>query len=351
MPVSKQISVELDPSITELDDINPTRIDQVGLPASGIPVLFMKSIDVSKAVNPAGGIDEKPDIDGAESILQLLAGLIQSEAAEMKIGSWDEAYDIQLLSEIASLVRCFRDREMWGDEDDGTVQKAQDDFAKEVYEVFIKAHRKFSSADRKSLAAQGHALPDGSYPIPDADALRRAAILARSGHGDVAAAKRLIAKRAKELGVGNPLAGEAAKSVPTQMDGYGPGATEDPKTSAEDPETADGEDEPTAGDPNGETVVSKAQQDVLKAVITEAIAPVWTAIESIQGDMAKVLNTAIPGGPAITAPPAARAVRTRDELLSKAARAERLADTVREPDLVNFYKAEAVQARLDAAAL
>lgn len=68
-----------------------------------------------------------------------------------------------------------------------------------------KKSRKFPARRRRQLASSGHALPDGSYPIPDADALRRAAILARSGHGNVSAARRLIARRAKELGVPNPL--------------------------------------------------------------------------------------------------------------------------------------------------
>ncbi len=54
---------------------------------------------------------------------------------------------------------------------------------------------------RHALAAKGQALQDGSYPIPDKSHLRAAAILAASGHGNVAAAKRLIRKRARELGV------------------------------------------------------------------------------------------------------------------------------------------------------
>lgn len=73
------------------------------------------------------------------------------------------------------------------------------------YEILGKDHREFTTDRRKDLAGQGNALPDGSYPIPDKDALRRAAILARSGHGNAAAARRLIARRAKELGVANPL--------------------------------------------------------------------------------------------------------------------------------------------------
>jgi hypothetical protein len=76
--------------------------------------------------------------------------------------------------------------------------------------------RDFSAEDRKSLAAQGKALPDGSYPMPDADAVRRAGILARSGHGDVAGASRLIAKRAKQLGIANPMAGSASKAEEEQ---------------------------------------------------------------------------------------------------------------------------------------
>lgn len=96
-----------------------------------------------------------------------------------------------------------------------------DDVSEDVYKaisddeaaVLGKDHREFSAEERRHQAAQGNSLPDGSYPIPDTDALRRAAILARSGHGNAAAARRLIARRARELGVGNPLEGENSKEV------------------------------------------------------------------------------------------------------------------------------------------
>jgi len=65
--------------------------------------------------------------------------------------------------------------------------------------------RKFTTAQRRKAASAGHALDDGSYPIENAGDLDNAAHLARSGHGNVAGAKRLIARRAKELGVSNPL--------------------------------------------------------------------------------------------------------------------------------------------------
>lgn len=71
----------------------------------------------------------------------------------------------------------------------------------------MRIQKKFHSAkNRRSLAAQGKALPNESYPIADAEDLKNAATLARSGHGDVGAAKRLIARRAKQLGTKNPLA-------------------------------------------------------------------------------------------------------------------------------------------------
>jgi hypothetical protein len=69
--------------------------------------------------------------------------------------------------------------------------------------------RDVSATERRHAADEGHAVTndDGhiSYPIENAGDLENAARLARSGHGDVAAARKLIARRARELGVANPL--------------------------------------------------------------------------------------------------------------------------------------------------
>lgn len=60
--------------------------------------------------------------------------------------------------------------------------------------------RDFSDKRRSKLASKGDALSDGSFPIPDKDALRRARMsIGRSK--DPAAARALIDRRAKELGV------------------------------------------------------------------------------------------------------------------------------------------------------
>ena len=66
--------------------------------------------------------------------------------------------------------------------------------------------RNVNTAERRSLASEGNALSDGSYPIANAGDLHNAAHLARTGHGNAEAAKKLVARRAKELGVANPLA-------------------------------------------------------------------------------------------------------------------------------------------------
>jgi hypothetical protein len=85
--------------------------------------------------------------------------------------------------------------------------------------------RDVSTAERRSLASEGNALPDGSYPINSTGDLHNAAHLARTGHGDAAAARRLIARRARELGVANPLdEGDSANKSDTN--GGGGNATE-----------------------------------------------------------------------------------------------------------------------------
>jgi len=65
--------------------------------------------------------------------------------------------------------------------------------------------RDIDTATRRRLAAEGHALPNLSYPIENEGDLQNAARLARSGHGDVAAATRLIGREARRLGVPNPM--------------------------------------------------------------------------------------------------------------------------------------------------
>ena len=87
------------------------------------------------------------------------------------------------------------------------VSRHQDEVAlKAVMDAEAPVYKRdIDTATRRRLAADGKALPNLSYPIENSGDLGNAATLARSGHGDVAAARRLIARRARELGVANPL--------------------------------------------------------------------------------------------------------------------------------------------------
>lgn len=156
-----------------------------------------------------------------------------------------------------------------------------------------KAHREFHQDERKRLAAKGHALPDGSYPIPDADALERAAILARSGHGDVAAAKRLIAKRAKELGVPNPLRAKAQKDI-AEMDEL--------EKAAEEAVTETTEAEPAEKAAEAEVAPALTEekvQELIKAALEADRSAAEKTIESLKSELEVLKATPIPGGPSL----------------------------------------------------
>lgn len=74
-----------------------------------------------------------------------------------------------------------------------------------------------SQAERDKAHTDNNSLPDKSYPINNKKQLKSAAILASSGHGDVKAAKALIRRRAKDLGVDVttlPGFGDDSKSAP-----------------------------------------------------------------------------------------------------------------------------------------
>jgi len=304
-----------DADLTELVEIDTSRVDGVKNPASGFPILVMK------AVNAQGGIDEKPDIAGAQSVIQQLARLISAEADEMAVGQWDEAYDIQLLCEAVSLMRCFMRNEQWGDEDDG--EPVTKELAHAVIKDFL-AKRKVTADERKSLAGEGKALPDGSYPIDNAEDLHNAAILARSGHGDVAAARRLIAKRAKELGVTNPLASDNASKETGVPD------VKDEKTSA----APESQDKP----------VEKSAAELMDEAVAKAVEPLQEVIKGLEAEMAALKSTPIPGGPVVTS---TKTVSTneRAQAHAAAARFERLAKSVSDRDLVRYYEEKAAEAR------
>ena len=218
-------------------------------------------------------VDEAPDIAGGTAVLAQIADLIIAEAQELKSGQAGEISDIQQLACAAEMIWCWRT----GEESvaSGSVMPAtalmQSAWAAEV----AKGGRDYSAAERKEMAGDGRALPDGSYPIADEHDLNSAAILARSGHGDVSAATKHIGKRAKELGVPNPLDS---------------GSDDTAKSSI-----AEGGTNVDTGD-QGTGSLLKAVEDA----VTKATAPLKEQIDLLSGELAKVKATPVPGGPVLS---------------------------------------------------
>lgn len=222
-------------------------------------------------------VDESPDIAGGTAVIAQIADLIIAEAQELKAGNTGEIVDIQQLACAAEMIWTWRlGEEMVAS---GSVQPStalmQSVMADRAVWAYIAKGRDYSAAERQEMASDGRALPDGSYPIADEHDLNSAAILARSGHGDVTAATKHIGKRAKELGVPNPLdnSDDASKSEIAKA-----GTGVDTVT------------QETGG-------LSKAVQDA----IAKATAPLEELRKEFEAFLAKAKTAPVPGGPVLSA--------------------------------------------------
>jgi predicted nucleic acid-binding Zn ribbon protein len=69
---------------------------------------------------------------------------------------------------------------------------------------YVREFKEFKPERREKLAAKGHALPDGSYPIENcSDAMNAVHAIGRAPEGKRAAVKAHIRKRVKALGCTN----------------------------------------------------------------------------------------------------------------------------------------------------
>jgi len=270
---------------------------------------------LAKAAEADGTIDEGPDVDLGHKIMGLLAQAIINEAQEIGAGMYGETCDVDLLNSAAGLIRMWIGRESAPDEgapmgmlmDSAAVKAAVREM---VADELAKDSRNFSTDEREKQADKGNALPDGSYPIPDADALGRAATLAQSKHGDWQAAEKLIARRASELGVANPLDGKGDASK---------GAVAEGETGVDT-------------EAQGTSSLSKAVEDAL----TKALEPFKADLAGLQAFKAKVEATPVPGGP-VTA--VARQTRTEDrtDWAAKAAQYRETAAQMSDPETREGY--------------
>ena len=133
-----------------------------------------------------------------DAIAKALNGDVTEKSQAADMAEFQMPEDLSVTFTPGDLAKLFKGKIIEQHYDDLAI-KAVIDAEAAVYK------RDIDTATRRRLRAEGKALPNLSYPIENAGDLQNAASLARSGHGDVAAARKLIARRAKELGVANPL--------------------------------------------------------------------------------------------------------------------------------------------------
>lgn len=137
---------------------------------------------VAKFLNPPGA-DTLSDVYGADEIQRhIIQRARDLQMAGTLPTNWGVAQEDRALSIMLDSINIINDNEM--------VLTA---------DQLVQANRFFSARQRRRYASQGLALPDGSFPIPDKDALRRA-IRSVGRSNSYTSAKRHIIKRAKALG-------------------------------------------------------------------------------------------------------------------------------------------------------
>lgn len=348
-----------DVELTEFVEIDVKSVKGVRHGANGFPPLLMKGIGEPAAELPAAAeppafdraaalaavkaivgrkVDESPDIAGGTAVLAQIADLIIAEAQELKAGNASEIDDIRQLACAAEMIWCWRTGEeavAAGSVQPATalMQSVADmDWTPgnvEKLGALYEAARQYaiaksgpSAEERRQAASEGNALPDGSYPIRNAHELHAAAVLARSGHGDAAAAKRLIARRAKELGVANPL------------------DTNDDSDASKSQIAPEGTNVDTVTQGNGD-LIAKAVEDA----VAKALAPAEERIKALADELAKVKALPVPGGPMMTRVTQPRAEEDGEDHAAKAMQYDTVAEQLADQGVADVYRKLAAQHR------
>jgi hypothetical protein len=279
-------------------------------------------------VPPISPPEELDDIMSAKAAIALIAQLIQSEASEM-VCAPNEDYDIQLLLEAVSALRCFIMREKGEPGGDGMIMLAAD--------ADLEKKAKYSAEQKRDMLAAGKAMknPDGdpSYPIGDKEDLHNAILAVGRGSGDHDAIRAYIKKRASALGATDmiPEGWNKTVSVPLTKDaGDAPEAESGEGTTAEGADSSvvktveDSQEAPPAEateavedaeKDSGQVDLHKAVEETLNkafsgeedniirktmmAIVEAATESAAKSVTALTERLEKVEQMAAPGGPAL----------------------------------------------------
>lgn len=255
----------------------------------------------------AAGYDETADITGAKDVIARIAALIQSEAAELAKGRMEEAYDISILLDACSAMKCFLCREQ-DQQDAGAAAASMGDAVTYVgmgAQPDVAKKEKYTAEQKRQLMADGKAIPnakgDPSYPIDDAEDLDRAVQAVGRGNVPHDTIRRHIKRQAKRLGMSDRIPDTWRKNGASNTSA---------KSAAPDP---------------GQTHVDLAE--VVKSAVAEANAASEERIKTLEADLAKVLAIPRNDGPLTMRPPATTTPPQAQSALLKAAYYRRQAET------------------------
>jgi hypothetical protein len=298
----------VDVEITELVMIDAERVDGVASPASGIPILLMKSIAEPEPVAKDGDdaetppefdreaaraavkaivgrkVDETPDIAGGNAVISQIADLIIAEAQELKAGNTGEIADIQQLACAAEMIWCWRT----GEEAvaSGSVQPATalmqsvkfdgtaDEFAAYVKDAAAKADLSTASLNDLPDSAFAYIEPGGTKDSEGKTTPRskRHFAIHDKAHADNAAARA----------ASSPFGDKAMPKIKAAQAKFG----EDTSKS----QIAEG----------GTTVDTETQtgdlEKVVEAAVAKAVASQEERIKALGDELAKVKATPVPSG-------------------------------------------------------
>jgi hypothetical protein len=281
---------------------------------------------------------EAGDVQNAQAAIAIIAKLIVSEASELADNP-AEAFDISLLLQSLSALRCFIGREQ--------DQQLGDDNA-DVPPLLFAAHApellkaRYTAEQLRDMAGRGQAMRnpkgDPSYPIKDGEDLNAAIRAVGRGNGGHNAIRKHIMARAKALGLSGRI-----------PDNWGAdGSLTAAKTAGPQP----GESVKVLGVTGVDVVeaLTKALNQAdhplrasFEAVVEASTQTTAAALSELGERLVKVEAMATPGGPALRRTRTDQDTARRGELLESAARYRALADT-HDPVLRRGYALKAAQA-------
>ena len=228
---------------TEVTDAEIDRVDLVDKAANGLEFIMAKSLMPSGLVESL--VDGETQPDPLEQVRQMVDEAVAKATEAAPLPDFEYEYP-----ELAADLKEFE-------------------------------KRTFSAEERRQAAKSGAALPDGSYPIQNANDLHNAIhAIGRGSHHGHAEIHDHIVNRAKALGLTNML-----------------------------PDSWSGNDG-DADDVGKSAITTETIAEMVKAAVAEAGVASKGRVEALEAELAKVKATPIPGGPVLMRTASAPAAET-----------------------------------------